>query len=445
MVILFSILIIEIFFCFVAYVHVNGVFVQPVLFSFLVITVSTIFAIIGNITWKVDMSFLTIIVVAIGFNMMFISDIFAKKVTRCCKYTDERKCSEIIINKSKMGLVIIFIVILTVLYCIDILKAGAELGESGFSAIYAVKRDKSGTSLFIRQGVKIVMAAAFVHSFFFVNNYMILRIRTLGNLAHIIPVFCGAICCIFTSVRTDVLRILTAIVVDYCILLLQTKEWKKKGIRKFIRKIVPVVIIVAISLATVRFIVKGEENATSNSYGIFQYIAYYIGTPVLVLGSKLADGITKYKGNVWGEMTFNQVWFFLQRIGLFSDVSLHDGSTNVWIEKSKSITANVDTIFGPPVIDFGIIGMAIYIFMLFFILNRFFYRYLYKTQSGKKRDGRLIIYSYLATIAAMSYYTNLVNQFLTVYLVATLILMILLYKFYNISYNEKYTTIKFNL
>lgn len=51
----------------------------------------------------------------------------------------------------------------------------------------------------------------------------------------------------------------------------------------------------------------------------------------------------------------------------------------------------------------------------------------------------------MATIAAMSYYTNLVNQFLTVYLVVTLILIILLYKFYNISYNEKYTAIKFNL
>lgn len=437
MIILFIILIIEIFFCVIEYVHTNGIFVQPTFFSFLTITISTIFAIIGNFTWRVNISYITIFIVIVGFNTMFLADILAKKIVHRCKYLENKKCSEILINKKKMTLVIICTIILTVLYCIDILNAGAVLGKSGLNAIYAVKIDNSGTSLIIRQGVKIVMAVAFVHSFFFVNNYMILHIRTIQNLAHLIPIFCGALCCVFTSVRTDILRILTAIVVSYCILLFQIKKWKRNSIRKFIKKIIPIVIIVALLLTSVRFIVKGQNNATSNSYGIFQYIAYYVGTPIIVLGSKLTDGIIQYQGNVWGEMTFNQVWFFMKRIGLFSNISLQEGSANVWIDKSNVITANVDTIFGPPMIDFGIIGMAIYIFIIFFILNIFFYKYLYKTYSGKKRDNMLIIYSYLATISSMSYYTNLVNQFLTVYLILTFIFIILLYKFYDIKYKDK--------
>ncbi len=437
MVSLFTILTIEIIFCFITYIHINGVFVHPTLLSFLVIMVSTIFGIIGNVVWKVDVSYFTIVVIIIGFSAMFLGDVIAKKVTRQYKYKENHECREIVINKFKMQLVILGVIILTLLYCFDILRAGKLLGKSGLGAIYAVKRDRSGTSLLIRQGVKIVMATAFVHSFFFVNNYMILRIRTYENLMHLIPIICGAICCVFTSVRTDVLRIMTAIVVDYCILLFQEKKWKRKSVRKFIRKIFPIAVAVAILLTAVRFIVKGDSNATSNSYGIFQYIAYYVGTPIVVLGSKLTDGILQYRGNVWGEITFNQAWFFFQRIGLCLNVSLRSGSANVWIDESKAITANVDTIFGPPMIDFGIIGMAIYVFLVYLILNKFFYRYLYKTQSGKKRDKKLIVYSYLATIASMSYYTNLLNQFLTVYLVVTFVLMVILYQFYDIHYQRE--------
>lgn len=436
MISLLVILTIEALFCIISYVHTNGVIVQPTFLSFLVLVVSTVFGIIGNAMWKVEISFAAITVVVAGFSMMFLADVIAKKMVKQYKYRENRICSEIIIDKNKVRFVVAVILILTLLYCFDILRAGATLGKSGLSAIYAVKRDRSGTNLLIRQGVKIVMAAAFIHSFFFVNNYMILHIRTRENLMHLVPVACGAICCIFTSVRTDILRILTAIVVNYCILLFQSKKWKRKSNRKFIKQILPIAVVVALMLTAVRFVVKGTANATSNSYGMLQYIAYYVGTPIVVLGSKLTDGIINYRGNVWGEMTFNQGWFFLKRIGLFSNVSLHSGSANVWIDESKAITANVDTIFGPPMIDFGILGMAIYIFLLYFVLNRFFYKYLYKTQSGKKRDKKLIIYSYLATIASMSYYTNLLNQFLTVYLILTFLLMMILFEFYHIQYRE---------
>lgn len=154
-----------------------------------------------------------------------------------------------------------------------------------------------------------------------------------------------------------------------------------------------------------------------------------IGTPIVVLGSKLYTGIQSFKGNVFGETSFNQLWQFLQDIGLKSDVMLRQGSVNVWIDRSKRITANVDTIFGPPMIDFGVIGMAIYILVLYYLLNKFYFKYISRSNSGFKRNGKLVVFSYLATICSMSYYTNLINMFLSTYYIITLILIIIYYKF----------------
>ena len=49
-------------------------------------------------------------------------------------------------------------------------------------------------------------------------------------------------------------------------------------------------------------------------------------------------------------------------------------STNVYISKSDSVTANVDTIFGGLMIDFGLLGMMVFILGLYFILSNIYLR-----------------------------------------------------------------------
>ena len=338
---------------------------------------------------------------------------------------------EVRINNTRVNIVLIVVVLCTIVYCLDILRAGASLGARGLRAIYTVKRDRSGTNVLIRQGVKIVMAAMFVHTYIFVNDVMILRKRGVKYYKNIIPAICAIICCIFTSVRTEIFRVITALMICLCILIFCKRDWKMTSLKKFIRKIIPYLIIGVFLLVGVKTIVKGTENATSKTYGAFMYVAYYLGTPIIVLGSKLLDGIETYRGNIYGEITFNQLIGFLQERGLFNSVTIQDGSKNVWIDQKNKITANVDTIFGPPTIDFGILGMAIYIFVLFYFLNRYYYKYLYKTQNSPKRNEKLITFSFLAAIPAMAYYTNYFNQYLTVYFVLTLMLIKIIEMYYG--------------
>lgn len=430
---LLIILAIEIIFCGIEYIYAKAVFVNPTFFAFIVVTASTLVGTIGNSYWNVKISPLTILVIFNGFLAALFANIVAKKTTKKYKYNLLGQLGEIKIAHNRINVVLCIVVICTMLYCFDILRAGAAMGRSGWSAIYAVKRNNSGTNILIRQGVKIVMAAMFIHTFIFANNVMVLGKRGFKHYKHLIPAFCAVVCCIFTSVRTEIFRVITALTVSFCILIFEKHGWKTTGLRMFIKKILPYIAIGLFLLVSVRFIVKGTENATSNTYGSFMYIAYYIGTPIIVLGSKLDEGIGHFRGSVFGEITFNRFYDFLRRLGLFREMTLQEGSRNVWIDQANKITANVDTLFGPPTIDFGIIGMSMYIFILFYVLNKYFYKYIYKTQSSCKRNTKVIAYSFFAAISSMAYYTNYLNQYLTVYFVLTYILIKMIERYYGLS------------
>lgn len=428
---LFIVLVIEIIFLVIEYTYARAVFVNPSFLSMIVITSSTILGLIGNYYWGVEISPLLIPVILLGMMSLFFSDVFAKKTTKKINNSISKKMSIINIKNNRDNIVLIIVIMCTLLYAYDILRTGASKGHGGLSAIYAVKRDRSGTSLLIRQGIKLVMAAMFVHIYVFVNNVMILGKRSIKQFKHLIPAVCAIICCIFTSVRTEIFRVITALMVCLCILLFQKWNWNMKTLNRFVKKLIPYVTVGVVLLVGVRFIVKGTENATSNTYGVFMYVAYYLGTPMVVLGSKLHEGIDQFKGIHFGEITLNQFYGLLRKLGLFSNDTFLEGSKNVWIDERNRITANVDTIFGPPTIDFGMVGMAIYIFILFFLLNRFYYKNLYRTQDSRKRNSKLITYSFLASIPSMAFYTNYLNQFLTVYFVLTFILIKVLERYYG--------------
>jgi len=404
--------------------------------SFLAISVifgSTILGAIGNIFWQVEISSEINYVILFGMIALVGADLFAKIFTPKKKMAAAMPLVEIHLNRTKENIVLIAVVACTALYCLDILRAGAAMGRGGLSAIYAVKLDNSRTNSIIRQGVKLVMAAMFIHTYIFVNNVLVTKGKRWNSYKHCIPAICAIICCIFTSVRTEILRVITALMVDLCVILFQRYGWKGRNLAPFFKKVIPFLGLGVVLLVALKSVVKGDNNATSNTFGALMYILYYLGTPIVVLGYKMSDGLYKYKGNVWGEMTFNRFYGELQEKGFLSNIHLQDGSKNVWIDKSSRITANVDTIFGPPMIDFGIFGTLIYIFLLFFALNFYYYRFIYKTKQSLRQSTKVITFSFLAAIATMAYYTNYFNQYLTIYFLLTLVLIKLMERFYRMN------------
>lgn len=431
MIYLYIVLIIEIFFCTIEYIHARAVFANPSFLAMIVITISSALGTIGNMYWNVKISPILVYTVLFGFLSIILADFLAKRIANKYHYSVAENIYEIKISNTKTNMVLILVVFCTLLYCADILRVGASMGHDGWRAIYAVKKDNSGTNVLIRQGVKIIMAAMFIHTFVFANNVLMLRKKGFKEFKHLIPALCAIVCSIFTSVRTEIFRVLTALMVCLCVLIFQRYDWKITSLKKFVKKIILYIVLGVILLVGVRYIVKGMENATSNTYDVLMYIIYYLGTPIIVLGSKLTEELNYFQGIHFGEITFNRFYKLLQNLGLFVNDVFQDGSKNVWIDQKNLITANVDTIFGPPAIDFGIVGMAVYVLILFYFLNVYYYRYIYKTSSSTKRNMKLITYSFFAAIPSMAFYCNYLNWYLTVYFVLTLILIKIIEIYYG--------------
>ena len=432
---LFVVLLVEIIFCVVECIHARAVLVNPTFLAMIGITISTALGFIGNFYWEVQISPLLIYAIFWGFLSMFLADFISKKTTKKFQYNECFSLSQSVVslNKLKSNIVITAVLICTVAYCIDILRAGADLGNNGLDAIYAVKRDRSGSNVLIRQGIKIVMAAMFIHTFVFVNNVIVYGRKKISEFKHLLPAACAIVCSIFTSVRTEIFRVVVVVFVCVCVLIFQNRNWRFSSLKKIITKIFPYVLLGVLLLVGLRFIVKGTENTTSNVYSVFMYIVYYLGSPIIVFGSKLNTGITNYQGEHFGELTFNRFYLLLQDYGFFTNETVQLGSPNVIIDKNNVITANVDTLFGTPCIDFGICGMALYVFILFYFLNMFYYKYIFRSKCSNKRNVKLITFSFFSAIPAMAYYTNYLSFYMTIYFLLTYVIIKLLELYYGMN------------
>lgn len=420
---------------FIAICHFNkSDFLDPVVFSIFVFIIATFSSIIGNMTWNIEFSLYSMFIVLIGLIAMASGNAFAKLANSNLLNKRIRKFSyqphEINISSWKVWVIIGLSVVLTALYIIDILHAGKLLGVSGLKAISVVRRsDKATTNAIIRQGIKFIMAAGFVNGFIFSNNFII-NCKRKTNFLYLIPSICGCVCSIFTGVRTEILRIIIAIFVSFYILLQEKNNWKNGSNKKVIKLFLPAVFIALILFVEVKNIIKGPDLATNHVYNTFEYIIYYIGTPLIVLGEKINIGITNYKGIFWGELTFNSVWFDLADFNLVNASLLQNGSANIIINSKERIAANVDTILGPALIDFDISGMFVFIFLVYFFLSYYYYNKIKYTSSSLKRNKSIIVYSHLFIIIAMSYYANLAGKFFSIYFILTLIFIYIIYWFY---------------
>lgn len=409
--------------------------ISPGTFSIVVFFVATFFAIIGNAAWNMPFSVEAELLVILGLAAMLAGQFaarlcnFGRLNSRYAKQTETNTVERIELPNWKICSITVITLFLTALYVFDVLRAGRSLGASGLSAINAVRRSSEvSTNTIIRQGIKFIMAASFVDSYIFVNNSFSGKIR-FKDLCCLVPAVCGCICSLFTGVRTEILRILFALFVCYWIILKGKKGWKKGVALKTIKKVMPAVLIATLVFVQMKDIVKGGELATNKVYNVFEYVAYYIGTPVVVFGTKVNIGPDYFRGTHFGEISFNSLWEDLGDWGVVDTSDMLKGSANIMINAKEKITANVDTILGSALIDFGVMGMVVFIFICYFLLSYYYYRFVKYTNVSNK-NFHLIVYSFLFVIPGMAYYANLVGKVISVYFLLTYIMLHLIYWFY---------------
>lgn len=394
-------------------------------------SISIIFAIAGNFSWGNNFSWNSMCILMLCCFTILIVFILCSKIAIKRKRYTEKEISRIDITVWKKNLLIIIAVILTVGYVYDVIKQGRLLAITNSDFIYQTKISNSEGNFFWKQGIKVVMALAYVDSFVFVNNILSTSKKKEDWLL-IIPTICGSVCSIFTGVRTEIYRLIIAIAIYFFVLFREKNKWKKYKIMDSKTKKRLFLILSAFCglFFVMRNYIKAADIGENQSYGFLMYLAFYVGSPWIVINNKIIAGLDTFKGRLFGEVTFSNMYLDLIDMGILHRNTQIKGQAFASIDPQNSVNGNADTIFGQPLVDFGVWGTIVFLVILFTFLSRFYLKNIKNTYGDYYRNRKLIIYAFLYYIVGLAFYSNVLSLMISIYYFITLILILLIYFFY---------------
>lgn len=398
----------------------------PSVVSSIVVFIGTLSAWINIKTWELQISKYTIITIVSGLIAMIIGSIVALKFNVVLRKESQKKRGRSIengkiirVDKSFMFVTIVAVIIFTLLYGLDAYKVGLLNGGTSVNAFAYMKKaysDNTSSVLMnplIRQTFKIVLAVAYVSMFVVINNCFILKDKIKNNMSFITLIFCAMVMIIFSASRTEILRLFSAGFFDYMLLVSKEKEKVKEKVKEKhndffkIKKLFPIAIIIFIAYG-VRKLIKTSNVELSQSSSFFNYVSYYLGSPIAVLNVKL-----KY--------VESSTYFFISNNKIETPNFVYLGNLNYG--------GNVATIF-EYILNYGIVGMMLIIFIIYFIGT-----FLIKVD-GIKKVGYFdikcswIILSFCFFPFVMAYYSETIYLLLNATGIITMIIIFVYYKIF---------------
>lgn len=382
---------------------------SPATISSIMFLIATLFALYCATYWNLILSSLTVQVIVVGLLFMTIGEFLGDKLgTIFTVKSPIKKTTLIVVSKKVKVSVTICVVIITILYAVNAYHVGLLNGGTGANAFAYMKSayaSNSSTRMnpIIRQGFKFIMASAYIACFILANNYLVLKQRLKENIPYVIIIVCSMAVTIFSGSRTEILRVISALFLDYSILL-QINN-KKKTIRSglIIKKILPVVLIIILIAFLSRQVVKVTGTATSQGSSLIYYLAYYVGSPIAVLNNKIS-------------MAFSKESIFM---------GATTGVPNFVYLGNLDYGGNVGTILQPSLFKYGLIGMAIFILIIYFFGGLLYSRIICSLQAGHSLF--ILLFSSWYYMFTMSYYDDVISQlsFVITILLIDAVLMII--------------------
>lgn len=144
-------------------------------------------------------------------------------------------------------------------------------------------------------------------------------------------------------------------------------------------------------------------------------MAYYIGSPIQVFNIH-AEQLQRHSDanaySSFGVASFGGVYSLLQNLNIIEKKDIKSHKIGVGFEElggASNAAGNVDTIFSCPYVDFGLIGMCIYIYIIYAVLSYFFYRNILYESLSIKYIKFFIIFSFFFYEVEMSFYSDVIN------------------------------------
>lgn len=363
---------------------------SPATITVCVFIFSTILNIYSIQLWRIDFQIETFLLISIG--LLFI--IFGDERGLLSKRQKLLSSPKEILYRCPR-LIQLFIAcitcVLTFLYYREMLafivaNALANIGEAKEVAILG---DNIEMNPIIKQGYKIVVAESYICGFIFINNRIIFKDKLKNNILLLIPIFCGILISICGGNRIEILKIISSLFFIYYILYQRKYGWKKKPNKQLMILCVPCGILFLFAFSALRFVTKADMGAQENMGDIYQYIAYYGGSPIQVLNLKIEQGIENWRTNYWGGLTFSGIYEFLHSIGITGMVKTKLSSM-IYVGGDSNASGNVYTIFGRTYSDFGFFGTCVFVFLLYYYFSKYYHHKIKYSYHNIK----LIIYAF---------------------------------------------------
>lgn len=347
----------------------------------------------------------TLLVIGLGLLTMVIAESFAYRPAVIRKSNFKL----IKVSPALQWIMAISSVIASLLYYRAMLNLGASLGFGGAEAIGYIKENYGEGNIqinpIVRQGYKFVIALAYISIFLFSNNYFVCKEKLRKCILLIVPYFSGFFINIASGGRTDMMRLIVVGGLIIYTQFWQASNWKRKGNAKILKVSLPIILLASFIFFGARLFVKSNTDAQAQMGGPLEYFAYYIGSPIQVLNLHLNEiknvGIDR-ENATFGSNTFVSVY---EMLGVKTK-GTNVGSGFIYVGGDSNAAGNVQTIFGPSYLDWGLFGMCIYVFLLYFLISLFWYRKIQSSTFNRKNVIKLMAYSYVFFIPSLSFYDD---------------------------------------
>ena len=378
----------------------KGDFLSPSLISSAVFLLSCICVLINYQKWQIEYHFSTVMVIFVGFCAIFLAELIAKKTAFKTHYSYLHNAKPIRYSPLFLLFFIVISAVALLYFCNYILKLGNSIGINGLMAIGTVK-DSTEVSV---GGIPLLafdlcFYSGFVFIYVWCHNTVMCKQKKRRNFLLLLPVLFGLVAVVFRGARGPLLQYVVAFF--FLSVLFKSKEIVTLRHRlKVLFKIVLVGLIFSVGFYFLREIVKGRSNGSS----FIDYITYYIGSPLYLFDKIVQDPSRVYSGyNYFGSATFTNLYGTLYQLGFVPYNISGLNFTTVMIGDFQ-LSGNEYTLFMRPYYDFGLIGMSIFVFVLYGTFS-FAYHHCLKDNFFKRKYRNLtIVYSMFFYWIVMSFY-----------------------------------------
>lgn len=359
-----------------------------------------------SVLWEIELYNTAFFLLVYGLVTITIADLYAQKKYR--KRDCDKDMEYKYISIRFCGVLLFVYMLSTLFYSVENYRLGKMIGYDDLSAIGEVKANIEELSTqmnpIVRQMYKVVTSASYIHSFIFASNVFLAKSKWMKEIKHLIPFLCTIIITLASGGRLNIYKVMIGLIFIVYMILRESSHWKKLYIGAMLKIGVPLLLGFVILFSSVSLIVKNNADIREKKEAI-EYISYYAGSPIQVFNIKIEDGRKKWASDIWGYGTFSGIYKLL---GVEADAKTkRNGSGMVDIGGVANYAGNAFTIFGRSYLDFGGVGMCIFMFISYFMFGRYYFKYLLNSYSSYKRNLRLMFYTYCySSIIALAFYDN---------------------------------------